>query len=308
VQLIGGIVAAVVVVGVVAAAVWRTRSHDEAHSVEHYHRQLHTLEEIVAHPVVGNGEGPEPEVSTDAPPRPAAVGSSTVRLTDRDRPPPPPPPPPPLSKPGERVTFDDAAQVALPVPSRRTEDRAMHSIDHRPRRIAAPAAAIAAVTVLIVVLVVAGAHSPPAPTHHVGTAASTPTTTATTARTHAHTPAHHHHSSTATTTTTLATVSSPSATSVHSADYTVASSNYSLAVAATSGNCWVDVTNAATGSVLFTSTLLPGQSHTISATGPVNVVAGAPFEFSATVDGSAVSLPFGFQAPFTLRFVPSTQG
>jgi hypothetical protein len=96
----------------------------------------------------------------------------------------------------------------------------------------------------------------------------------------------------------------PQVTSVHAATYTVASSSYSLNLSATSGQCWIDATDAATGSVLYTGTLFPGQSHAISASGPVNVVAGAPIAFSATVDGAAVTLPFGFQAPFTLSFVP----
>ena len=41
-----GVIVAVVVVAVVAAALLLRRSQDDAHSVEHYHRQLHTLEEI----------------------------------------------------------------------------------------------------------------------------------------------------------------------------------------------------------------------------------------------------------------------
>jgi hypothetical protein len=52
--LIDGIVAVVVVALVVAAVVLLRRSQDDAHSVEHYHRQLHTLEEISSHPSVGD--------------------------------------------------------------------------------------------------------------------------------------------------------------------------------------------------------------------------------------------------------------
>ncbi len=55
--------------------------------------------------------------------------------------------------------------------------------------------------------------------------------------------------------------------------------------------------------MLFTTTLLSGQSHTIAATGPVTVIAGAPGAFAATVNGAAVTLPLGNQAPFTLNFV-----
>jgi hypothetical protein len=34
----------------------------------------------------------------------------------------------------------------------------------------------------------------------------------------------------------------------------------------------------------------------------VTVVAGAPAAFAATINGVAVQLPFGFQAPFTFKF------
>jgi hypothetical protein len=82
----------------------------------------------------------------------------------------------------------------------------------------------------------------------------------------------------------------------------VSASTYSLTLAATTGECWVDVTNPATGAVLFTTTLQSGQSHAISATGPVTVIAGAPGAFAATVNGAPVTLPPGNQAPFTLTF------
>jgi hypothetical protein len=47
-----GVIAAVVVVAVAVsvAALLMRRSQDDVHSVEHYHRQLHTLEEIRSHP------------------------------------------------------------------------------------------------------------------------------------------------------------------------------------------------------------------------------------------------------------------
>ena len=59
--------------------------------------------------------------------------------------------------------------------------------------------------------------------------------------------------------------------------------------------------------MLYTATLFSGQSHTVAATGPVTVIAGAPAAFAATVNGATVSLPAGVQAPFTLSFqTPST--
>ena len=114
---------------------------------------------------------------------------------------------------------------------------------------------------------------------------------------------HHHRATTATTTTTAPPpVSAATAATAHTATYTVATADYSLTLAATSGECWVEVTDPATGAVLFTTTLLSGQSHAIAATGPVTVIAGAPAVFTATVNGSPVTLPSGNQAPFTLNF------
>jgi Domain of unknown function (DUF4115) len=83
----------------------------------------------------------------------------------------------------------------------------------------------------------------------------------------------------------------------------VTPSTYSLVLAAPNGECWVEATSTATGAVLFTATLFSGQSHAIPATGPVTVIAGAPGAFAATVNGAAVTLPPGNQAPFTLHFV-----
>ncbi len=296
--MIGGIVAVVVVVGAVAAVVVRRRSHDDVHSVEHYHRQLHTLEEIRTHPPPdrenGNGEGTFPASAF------RVSSSTTVRLTEPGKTVVPPVPPPPVPNPAEPVTFDDdTGSGPEPVPAgfmSGSEDRVMHAINHRPRRLGGPVAAIAAVTVLIVVLVVTGLHSNTTPTHHAGTPS-----TASTSGTHPPHTVHHRPAPTTTSTAPLA-VSAPAASSAHGATYHVADASYALDLAATRGECWVEATDSATGSVLFTATLFSGQSHTIAATGPVTVIAGAPAAFSATVDGSAVTLPPGYQAPFTLNF------
>ena len=84
-MLIGGIVGVVVVIGVAAAVMLRRRSHDDVHSVEGYHRQLHTLEEIRTHPSAASRENGNVEA-----PFPASAfrvsGSSTVRLTEPGRP------------------------------------------------------------------------------------------------------------------------------------------------------------------------------------------------------------------------------
>jgi uncharacterized protein DUF4115 len=310
--LIGALIGVVLIVAVVVAAVVRGRSHDDVHSVEHYHRQLHTLEEIQTHPSAGrqngngNGDGDGDEDAA-YPARAFRVsGSSTVRLTE-GYPVVPPVPPPPVPNPGRPITFDDedgtdeAEEGADRAPGtfmRGGEDRAMHGINHRPRRLAGPAAAVAAVLILIAVLIVTGLHTS-SPPHH-GRASGTATTT----RTHPRTA--DRHPGTTTTTTAPPGVSAPQGATAHAATYQVSASSYSLALAANSGECWVEATDTTTGAVLFTATLFSGQSHTIAATGPVTVIAGAPGAFAATVNGAAVTLPPGNQAPFTLHFQAPT--
>ena len=309
-MLIGGILAALVVAGIVAAAVLRHRTQDDVHSVEHYHRQLHTLEEIRSHPpsrTEGNGDEDK-----DGAAFPASAfrvsGSSTVRLTEPGRTIVPPAPPPPVPNPAEPVQFDDAPSEASKSNFLSgSDDRAMHSINHRPKRLGGPIAAIAAVAVLIVILIVTGLHSNTPPKHRGSGTATTETTAP--ARSHPRSGAagtSNHKRSTASTLPPV--VSAPAPTSAYAASYQVAEASYSLALSATSSDCWVSATNASSGAVLFTGILTPGESHTIAATGPVTVVAGAPAAFAATVNGAAVTLPSGFQAPFTLKFVTPASG
>ena len=91
---IGGIAVVVVVLGLIAVALVRRRSHDDDHSVEHYHRSLHTLEEIRTHPPPGqengNGEATFPASAF------RVSGSTTVRLTEPGKTVVPPVPPPPV--------------------------------------------------------------------------------------------------------------------------------------------------------------------------------------------------------------------
>jgi hypothetical protein len=304
--LIGWLIVVVVVLGVIAAVLLTRRSHDDVHSVEHYHRQLHTLEEIRGHPVDAVnvstlGEKADSAGKAEGEVFPASAfrvsGSSTVRLTGSDQPPVPPVPPPPVPNPSKPLTFDDASPDPVPATFMTgNEDRVIRSIDHRPRRLGGPAAAVGAVLVLVLVLILTGLHSNTGK-HHGKSATAT-----TTATTHPATTQRHHETTTTTSTTAPPSVSAPSAATAHTASYTVSDAAYSLNIAATTGECWVDVTNTATGAVLFTTTLLSGQSHTIAASGPVTVIAGAPGAFAATVDGAAVTLPPGNQAPFTLNF------
>jgi hypothetical protein len=304
------VLAAVVVVGVVAAALMRRRAQDDDYSVEHYHRRLHTLEEISTHPPVAGADGEDN--GRDAAAHPAGAfkmaGSSTVRLTDPGHTIVPPVPPPPIPTPPEPVLFDDSpTDESKPNFLIGADDRAMHSINHRPRRLGGPLAAVAAVLVLIAVLIVTGLHTNTPPKHPKSSGTATTVTTAP-ARSHPRSGAgatgHAKKKTTTTTTVPAAAVSGPTVTSQNGATYQVADASYSLALSAKTGECWISATDVSNGTVLWTGVLATGQSHTVTASGPVDVVAGAPAAFAATVNGVAVQLPFGFQAPFTLKFEP----
>jgi hypothetical protein len=111
-----------------------------------------------------------------------------------------------------------------------------------------------------------------------------------------------HRSKSTTATTVPPAVSAPSDVSTHGATYQVAPSFYTLSLSATTAECWVEATNTATGAVLFTATLSPGQSHSLVVIGPATVIAGAPDAFAAKINRSPVTLPIGPQGPFTLNF------
>ena len=115
--LIGGVVAVMVVVGLAVGMLVRRRSHDDVHSVAHYHRQLHTLEEMRTHIPSGSAVGHQDGNGATAFPTSAfrVSGSSTVRLTESGEPPAPSVPPPSLPNPSEPAAFDDTA----PEPVRR---------------------------------------------------------------------------------------------------------------------------------------------------------------------------------------------
>lgn len=296
-MLIGAIVAGVVVVAVAATLLTRKMSHNDADSVEGYHRSIHTLETINAHPavpseVVEHSLG----VTSSFPEGTVRLGGSpSVRVTDA-APATVPPVPPPVTQLDDPVVFDDAGPAVLPTHEPvGNRDKAMGSINHRPRRLAAPATAVGVVIVLVVVLLVTGSHTvAPPPHHHSGSRG-----------THVRTPKGNSGETTATTTspTTTPPVVVPHSGTTCAATYDVSGNNFTLDFSATSGACWVDVTNSTTGTTLFMQTLQPGQQSSLAVSGPATVVIGAPTVLGILVNGSAVALPSGFQTPFTMKFV-----
>jgi hypothetical protein len=323
-MLIGGIVAAVAVAVLATALLTRRAAHDDVHSVEGYHRSLHTLETINAHPTMAY-EGSETDHRGELGHPAQAVriaGPSTVRLTDAGRPVVPPIPPPLLADPDVPLTFDaEAPAHDVDRPSRRhassqtsappsappeLRGKAMVSINRRPRRLAAPATAVAAVLILVVVLLLTGTHSP-APRHASGSGSTQgDATQGGTGSSPSPAPGKSKTQTKTTSTTQPPAVSAPVSSSAEAATYRVGPSTFSMTVAATSGACWVDATNSTTGATLFAGTLAAGERQSFNATSAVTVIVGAPAVFVASVDGVAVVMPSGFQTPFTMSFVTST--
>ena len=287
-MLVDGIIIVVVVASLLGAVLLRRRSHDDVHTIEGYHRVAHTLEVINEHPYGSQKTDAPVEVPKHAYPESTVrlTDSATVRLTS-----PPPTAVPPVAPPEtvERVgaiTFDDALAPVPGEPAPERSDPAIGFMNHRPRRLLAPGLAFLAVLVLVVVLLVFGSHRA-TPRHHAAATTSRTTTP------HA----------TTSTTAPLPAVSAPQVTSPSDASYAVASSNFTLVVSATSSECWISV-NGPTGASVFSGVLAAGQRQTIPATGLVSVEVGAPSSFTATVNGSPVALPSGYQTPLTLHFTP----
>ena len=287
-MLVDGIIIVVVVASLLGAVLLRRRSHDDVHTIEGYHRVAHTLEVINEHPYGSRKTDAPVEVPKHAYPESTVrlTDSATVRLTSA-----PPTAVPPVAPPEtvERVgaiTFDDALAPVPGAPAPERSDPAIGFMNHRPRRLLAPGLAVLAVLVLVVVLLVFGSHRA-TPRHHAAATTSRTTTP---------------HTST-TTTAPLPAVSAPQVTSASDATYAVASSNFTLVVSATSSECWISVTGP-TGASVFSGVLAAGQQQTIPATGLVSVEIGAPSSFTATVNGSPVTLPSGYQTPLTLHFTP----
>ena len=119
-------------------------------------------------------------------------------------------------------------------------DKAMSSMNHRPRRLAAPALAVAAVIVLVIVLLVTGAHKVAPPGHHHSPSTDSKAVAPPSRPSHDHDDHDVDHD---------AGAGGLPAAVQHAlgATYEVSGSEFTLALSATSGACWVDVTNSGLG-------------------------------------------------------------
>jgi len=306
---VDGIIIVVVAGSLLGAVLLRRRSHDDVHSVEVYHRQIHTLEVINEHPAALAAPGGDTaEVNEGAPtvshPQKHSYPEPTVRITNAAEPNiggpvstdvPPIAPFEVVERVGA-ITFDDGLVHKSVDEDVLGADPAIGSMNRRPRRLLAPALAVAAVLALVAVLIIFGAHGS-TPHHHRGAqgahAAGVPKGAPTTSVPKA----------TTTTTAPLPIVSAPQMTSPSEATYEVGVSNFTLVLSATTSSCWVSVSGPS-GSNIFTGVLAPGQSQTETATGLMSVEIGAPANFAAAINGTAVTLPGSFQTPLTLHFTP----
>ncbi len=98
----------VVAASLLGVVLLRRRSHNDVHSVEGYHRQIHTLEVISEHPAGSeNSEQPVGEPKHLYPESAVRLtDSTTVRLIGSPRPPVPPVAPPPVGDSSSTITFD----------------------------------------------------------------------------------------------------------------------------------------------------------------------------------------------------------
>jgi hypothetical protein len=93
----------------------------------------------------------------------------------------------------------------------------------------------------------------------------------------------------------------PASSTAYSATYSAASSPYTLVIDA-SALSWVMATQPATGKVVWTDTLPPGGSHTLTVSGDVALQLGAPSDTTVTMGGRSVQFPAGYRAPLVLTF------
>lgn len=301
------VVVVVVVLVVAAGAAWlvRRRGGDDTHSVEGYRNTLDTLQGIRSRTpstvrLLGRDDDPP---DADEPGPAAGPGAPAAGRTGYPR---------PGTGPGQNLVFEEPSTRspgAVPAPGgrhRRTQDRAISAMNHRPRRWGAPALVAVVVVAVLVAIILIGAHArhPKSSTTTTGPR-SNPTTTAGGASTGGN--------GTTTTskparTTTTTTTVPPSFTAITftstTATYVPPAAAYTVTLSATTGQCWLTV-KSSTGTTVFSQTLGPGQSKTLTLTGTSTIVIGAPTVVAVTVDQKPVVLPTGYRTPFLMTLQPS---
>jgi hypothetical protein len=109
-----------------------------------------------------------------------------------------------------------------------------------------------------------------------------------------------------TTTTTVPLAFAATSSTATTASYTMTADDYTVTVAATTGNCWVQVRSMATGATPLAMTLTPGEHQTVKLNGITTLLLGAPSAATVTIASEPVLLPSGYGVPFTMTFNPPT--
>ncbi len=203
------------------------------------------------------------------------------------------------------IVFEDASLggTAVPHGERRgsqTQSRAITAMNHRPRRLAGPVLAGLAVIVLVAVLFLLGSRV----IHHHHTTSATRTTTAQGAAGSHRSPGAHHPATSPTTTPTVPPTFAPANATATTATYSPPSATYTLNLNASRGPCWVLVQSVSSGQTLFTGTIPQGSQQAVPGTGAVTLEIGAPTALDVTLGSTPVTLPSGYQTPFTMTFQP----
>lgn len=258
-------VVAAVAVIVGGAVLFGRRRSTDTHSVRGYHETLATLEHLQGR------SRHDPEASLRSPPR-----SQPARHRDPSRPP---------SRP-------------MGPPSVRRTQRSLAAMNHEPRRWGAPMLVLVVLAAIVGAIAYVGVHS------HNHSPASTPTTQSDGSAAGTH----HHHTtgtSTTTTTTTLPARYTAVSTTTSSATYAPTAASYTLTAGATSGSCWLTVTEA-NGTTMLSQTLTSGSTRSLAISGKATILIGAPSVASLKIDNVPIVLPPGAQAPFTVTLVPAS--
>jgi hypothetical protein len=282
-----------VLVAIVVALVLRRRGGDEVHSVEGYRHTLDTLQGIRTRTgstsvrIIGGSGATGADDEMPAGP-PGVIGGEHVGRALGEGP----------------LVFEDHA-LSGSARHDRSNDRAIASMNHRPRRLGALVLAALVAVVVVVVLFLAGHHHPPAKATTATTVGHPSGTSATTGASATTVPRTRHHR-VATTTTTAPTSFSAQSTTSTSATYVPPTPSYELTFTAAHGACWVLVTSASTGSTLYTAVMPQGTTQSVPASDQTKVQLGAPGAIAITLDGEPVILPTSLSSPYALYFQPAT--
>jgi len=289
-----GLVALVLVAVVVGLA----RRRGEAHSVEDYRHTLETLQGIQHHPSVRvlKAPGAHEDSPGELAARPGELAARPGELRFED-----------LGPAEDIVVSSRSAQR-----SRRSQSRALSSMNHRSRRLGGTiVSAMVVVGVLAAVVAVGASRHPSSPSKGSSRAASAAGRTTTTVARRRTTTVPRRRTTTTTvprrrttTTTTVPPKFTPVAATATTATYVPPAASFSVTLVTTTGACWVDVTSS-TGATLFTQTLPIGTTKTITASGSTTVILGAPSAIDVSIDHEPVVLPTGFQTPFTMTLQPA---